>query len=114
MHPKKTDREEAFDTFWAAYPRKIGKQAAKKAFAKVPKSAWPKLVPAIDAQKKSRQWTVEDGRFIPNPATWLNQGRWDDEAPAAGMSSRPNQVTASGDYGTRNVAALLDKMEGLV
>jgi hypothetical protein len=25
------------------------------------------------------QWQRENGRFIPNPATWINQGRWDDE-----------------------------------
>ena len=126
--PKRTDRDEAFDTFWTAYPRKIGKQAARKAFAKVPKSAWPKLVPAIEAQKKSRQWLTEDGRYIPNPATWLNQGRWEDEAPeitkggAVDLSDlksmlkkkKPNQITASCDFSKRDVGALLDRMEEIV
>jgi hypothetical protein len=32
----------------------------------------------------SEQWRRDDGRFIPHPATWLNQRRWEDEAePAA-------------------------------
>ena len=25
------------------------------------------------------QWTKEGGQYIPNPTTWLNQGRWDDK-----------------------------------
>ncbi len=38
---------------------------------------------AIEVQKQSEQWTKDNGRFIPNPATWLNQGRWEDELPVA-------------------------------
>jgi len=33
----------------------------------------------VEAQKRSRQWVESDGKYIPHPATWLNQGRWDDE-----------------------------------
>lgn len=76
-------RAGAFAEFWAAYPRKVGKEAARRAFAKVPKEAWPLLVPAINAQKLSRQWQKDGGQYIPNPATWLNQGRWEDEAAEA-------------------------------
>lgn len=75
-----------FDAFWQVYPKKTGKEAARKAFKKIPKSAHSLLVPAVEAQKKSRQWMEENGRFIPNPATWLNQGRWEDEIQATGVS----------------------------
>ena len=79
----KTERkEEEFNRFWEVYPRKVGKQAARKAFDKIPASVYPKIVPAVEAQKQGYQWTKEDGRYIPNPATWLNQGRWDDEVQA--------------------------------
>ena len=78
--------ESAFDAFWAVYPKKTGKEAARKAFKKIPKSAHSLLVPAVEAQKKSRQWTEENGRFIPNPATWLNQGRWEDEVQTSGVN----------------------------
>ena len=76
----------AFDAFWAVYPKKTGKEAARKAFKKIPKSARSLLVPAVEAQKKSRQWMEENGRFIPNPATWLNQGRWEDEVQTSGVN----------------------------
>lgn len=68
-----------FDAFWSAYPKKVGKEAARKAFAKIPKSEIPNLVPAIENQKQSEQWKKDGGRYIPNPTTWLNQGRWQDE-----------------------------------
>lgn len=69
---------DAFETFWKAYPRKVGKDAARRAFAKV-KVPVETLVAAVEAQKASTQWTKDNGQFIPNPATWLNQGRWEDE-----------------------------------
>lgn len=69
---------DAFETFWKAYPRKVGKDAARRAFAKV-KVPVETLVAAVEAQKSSPQWTKDNGQFIPNPATWLNQGRWEDE-----------------------------------
>lgn len=77
----KSAREDAFDVFWAAYPRKVGKGAARKAFAKLPAAVFPLLVPAVEAQKLSAQWRKNGGEYIPNPATWLNQERWDDKLP---------------------------------
>ena len=64
-----------FDRFWAAYPKKVGKQAARKAFSRV-KIPVETLLTAIEQQKCSDQWSKG---YIPNPATWLNQGRWEDE-----------------------------------
>ena len=69
-----------FENFWKSYPRKAGKGAAKKSFEAAMKKTTPeKILSAIEVQKQSRQWTSDDGRFIPHPATWLNQQRWDDE-----------------------------------
>ena len=70
-------KQEAFERFWTVYPKKVGKEAARKAFAKV-KVPVDTLVSAVEAQKTSAQWTRENGQYIPNPATWLNQGRWED------------------------------------
>ncbi len=77
--PSKT--EEAFNQFWEAYPRKIGKKAAQTAFiaAKIKAGQLPQIIQAVNASKISEQWHREQGRYIPNPATWINQGRWLDE-----------------------------------
>lgn len=69
-----------FDRFWNAYPKKVGKEAARKAMAKV-KAPIETILTAIEQQKRSEQWAKDNGQFIPNPATWLNQGRWEDELP---------------------------------
>jgi hypothetical protein len=72
--------DDYFDDFWYKYPKKVGKEAARKAWNKYN----PEIIKVIDAlnwQIQSKQWNKNDGEFIPNPATYLNQGRWMDEAP---------------------------------
>ena len=68
-----------FEDFWSAYPNKKDKQKAKKAWLKNSPSL-VKVLNALKVQKKSEQWTKDDGRFIPLPTTWLNGARWEDEA----------------------------------
>ena len=76
-------REDAFDVFWIAYPKKVGKGEAIKAFKKLKPADYPLLVPAVEKQKQSKQWQRDGGQYIPNPATWLNQQRWLDEVQDA-------------------------------
>ena len=73
-----------FDEFWAAYPRKVGKQAAWKAWSKLKPSAelTKAILAAVEYQRNCPQWQKDGGQYIPNPATWLNQGRWEDKLPA--------------------------------
>lgn len=78
ISPQRGEPSAAFNRFWQAYPRKVGKQAALKAFKKV-KVSVEILVEAVEKQKHSSQWKKDNGQYIPNPATWLNQGRWEDE-----------------------------------
>ncbi len=72
-----------FKEFWEAYPRKTGKGAAEKAYEKISpsKELHETMIRAVRSASLSRQWTEENGRFIPKPATWLNQKRWEDELP---------------------------------
>jgi hypothetical protein len=75
---------ERFDQFWSAYPKKVGKEAARKSWIRIKpsKELHAKILTAVAAAKKTTQWQRENGQYIPHPATWLNQGRWDDELPA--------------------------------
>lgn len=69
-----------FDLFWAAYPKRVGKTAAAKAWAKAVKSANPGVIIA-GLGSANAEWTAArtESQFIPHPATWLNAGRWADE-----------------------------------
>lgn len=69
-----------FDAFWSAYPKKVGIKAAIKAWNKAKdRPSIDEIVNAISLQSKYDQWTKDGGQFIPNPSTWLNQGRWADQ-----------------------------------
>lgn len=74
-----------FARFWAECPRKVGKDAARKAFDKrKPDAALvDRMIVALRVQCQSPQWLKDDGQFIPHPSTWLNEGRWQDEATTA-------------------------------
>ena len=79
---KEKDKElSGFDEFWAAYPRKTGKGEAKKAWAKIRPDAelLQQILAAVEWQSKCDQWQRDNGQYIPYPATWLNQQRWEDE-----------------------------------
>lgn len=71
----------AFEQFWSKYPKKKAKQAALNAFLKIKPDATllDQMLSAIDKQIRSPEWKKDSGQFIPHPATWLNQGRWEDE-----------------------------------
>lgn len=70
---------EQFDEFWKEYPRKKGKGDARKKFAKaLTKTSFETIMEALKRVKKSKQWNKDGVDFVPYPATWLNQERWDD------------------------------------
>lgn len=71
---------EGFAQFWAAYPRKVAKQDALRAFAKIRPDAelLERMLASLERHKASRQWSRDGGQYIPYPATWLNGRRWED------------------------------------
>lgn len=92
-----------FNRFWEAYPRKAGKEAARKAFGKV-KVDVGTLLSALEAQKQSDQWTKDGGQFIPYPATWLNQGRWEDDLPVKTPEKQKGRnAPVSNDFSTAGI-----------
>lgn len=68
--------EEDFDSYWNIYPLKENKKKAKQVFLKIKKEFLPKILSAVEAQKKSQKW--KDG-YVPHPTTWLNGERWEDQ-----------------------------------
>ena len=78
-----------FEEFWKAYPKRIGKGAAEKAWDKAKiNGSLQEVLAAVDRQSKSDQWQKDNGQFIPNPATWINQKRWLDGEPNRQEPSR--------------------------
>lgn len=80
--PTPLQGDDGFVDFWNLYPRKVGKPMAAKAWARLKPNPElkEKIAFAIKAHMNSEQWKKDDGRFIPHPATWLNQERYNDQA----------------------------------
>ena len=79
---KKAQQDADFAAFWEAYPKKVGKKAARKAWDKAKdRPDIDTILVALAVWTQTEQWTKDSGQFIPNPTTWINQGRWDDEPP---------------------------------
>ena len=68
-----------FDAFWSAYPKKVSKAEAKKAWTKIKPEMVDLIISKVELFKTSQEWTKDNGQFIPNASTWLNNKRWDDE-----------------------------------
>lgn len=75
------ESEGDFDRFWDHYPRRVGKIDARKAWKQTAKIRPPidDLIAALDRLAVSRAWLKDSGQYVPNPATWLRRGGWDDE-----------------------------------
>lgn len=69
-----------FGAFWAAYPRKVAKQDALKAWKKLRlvNGDFERVMAALESVKRS-DWAQRSAEHIPHPATWLNGRRFEDE-----------------------------------
>lgn len=83
-----------FLAFWAAYPRKVGKGAAWKAFHRLrpDHGLLAAMLEAVGRQRGTQAWKKDGGQFIPHPATWLNQRRWEDEPDVSGEEDDDDDV----------------------
>lgn len=72
-----------FERFWSLYPRKVKKPSALKAWnkQKVTPENFEQIVASLARSVSSIEWKKAGGQYIPHPATWLNDRRWEDEPP---------------------------------
>ena len=73
--------DERFNFFWKEYPRKVGKGKAFESWKKLKLSDKKarEIIISVRKHTQSNDWKKENGKYIPNPATFLNQRRFDDE-----------------------------------
>lgn len=106
-----------FEVFWQAYPKKVSKPDAIKAWKKIkPDELMQReIIRGLMRWKGSDQWTRDGGQYIPYPATWLNRRGWEDECPAARPERKPEpakppvRVTAQ-EYEQRDYTGVDDDL----
>jgi hypothetical protein len=83
-----------FEEFWSAYGKKVGKGAARKAWAKAVKTTDAQKI--IDAATEHAAWHRQErteARYIPHPSSWLNAERWTDERAGRATASTSSPTT---------------------
>jgi DNA-binding transcriptional ArsR family regulator len=82
--PSTNGYDAKFDQFWTLYPLRVGKAAAKVKFVGALKRGIS-LEVLLAGVTRYRDDPNRDPAYTAHPATWLHQGRWDDEPlPARG------------------------------
>src|SRR5688500_7634565 len=82
--------------FWNAYPKRVSKKEARQRWAQInPTPAIvDRMIDALVWQCQQPAWTKDNGQFIPYPASWLNDERWQDEQPVALQKPRAAALSA--------------------
>lgn len=80
LRTSEVELAEAFEVFWKLYPNKKSKKDARKAWEKLKPSAELRqtLMIALGSHRLSRDWTKDDGQYVPMASTWINGERWTD------------------------------------
>ena len=69
--------KEKFNKFWSSYPRKVAKIVAERRWKNLSKKDIDAIFKVY--QEHLLRWRYKDLQYVPHPATWLNQRRWEDE-----------------------------------
>jgi len=88
--PPTSTRDPAFVEFWAVYPKRVGKAEAFRKFQVAIRRGADLEAIIAGAQRYAAANRGTEDRFVAHPATWLHQGRWEDEpASKATAASKP-------------------------
>lgn len=86
--------DEAFAEFWAAYPRRVAKEAARKAFSAAVAGGTGASTIVDGARRYAIERNGEPPRYTKHPATWLRGGCWTDEPVGAPVIDEAGQLVA--------------------
>ena len=77
---EKKAKDSDMERFYSAYPRKIAVEKFKKAWENHKHELPPieEMLDKLKEQVKTKEWTKDGKAFIPHPATYINQGRYND------------------------------------
>ena len=71
-----------FERWYSVYPRHVGRAAAEKAWLALKPSSELVITLMAAVELWRPHWAAMDTKFVPHPATWLRNRRWEDEPPA--------------------------------
>lgn len=98
--------DEGFEQFWAAFPRKVSKADARKAWKQTRKARppLPEILTSLAAQNRAAGWSENGKSYCPYPATWLRAERWQDD---------PAELTRDGSSTPRTIRPPVEDEESI-
>lgn len=105
LKDKTETKGEGFPEFWERYPLKVAMEAARDEYVRVCEDK-NLILSGLEAWRQSRQWALEDGRFVPRADKWLRE-RWWEQSPPGYIPKG-----ASGVLGKDEIDAINRLMEG--
>ena len=87
-----------FDSFWRFYPRKAGKEAARKAWLKLrpDEHIMQMIADNVKERVEKGEWRKDNQSFILHASTYLNQKRWEDEVVDQQKQTRTDPESIKG------------------
>ena len=72
---------DSFLRFWTVYPKRLSKRSAFESWKLIsPSEELTKtIIEQVIACSHSNGWKKDEGKYIPYPAKWLQESRWEDE-----------------------------------
>lgn len=91
------EQEARFDRLWAAYPKRVDKEDARRAWAKLDATDddLAAMLAALDRARAAGQFA--DRKFVKHLSTWLNAGCWQDEVQAEYGEAEREVIAAYND-----------------
>ncbi len=91
---KKWRDDALFVRFYDAYPAPVNPARAYVAWCKhrVDEALLQRMLDALEWQKRTPQWTKDDGAYIPHPATWLNAEGWESKPQTTARVDAPAPI----------------------
>lgn len=86
-------RDESFERFWKAYPKKKGKGNSMREWRKLAPSAElvEEIISHVERRKKT-SWTKEGCRYVVYPERFLSGMRWTDELESENITSKTIRI----------------------
>jgi hypothetical protein len=82
---------EDFEAFWELFPRKVGKGEAFRHWRNMREADKVAAINAIHRQLDHWERQQRERQFIPHPATWLRQARYDDDPTTDVREATPSK-----------------------
>lgn len=98
--PDLKELEKDFEEVWKAYPKKQGKEAAKKAYIKARKAGISncEIVAGLTRYRLFITRNKTEDRYIKHGSTWFNQKCWEDDYSINDVPATSNSVPSEDDY----------------